>query len=104
MRNIDQATLHAIPALIALPWMEIEDGKRYAKLVNRRTGEFAALAGSSSDHRAAQNANAGRRSSSFLNRMRLHFRKNWVKTRLNKIIAYLRRVVTYAAMSEVQIF
>lgn len=58
MRHIDQATLHAIREFMALPWMAIESGKKHARLVNRRTGDFVPLPGSSSDHRAARNAKA----------------------------------------------
>ena len=61
MRKIDQATLNAIREFLTLPWMNIEDGKIHAKLVNRRTGDFIPLAGSSSDHRSARNAKASAR-------------------------------------------
>jgi len=61
MRYVDQATMTAIREFIALPWMKLEDGKKHAKLVNQRTGDFIPLAGSSSDHRAAKNAKAAAR-------------------------------------------
>lgn len=61
MKSIDPATLNAIREFIALPWMDLEKGKKHARLVNRRTGDFMPLAGSSSDHRAARNAKAAAR-------------------------------------------
>lgn len=61
MKTIDHATLHAIRDFIAQPWMDLENGKKHARLVNRRTGDFVPLAGSSSDYRAARNAKAAAR-------------------------------------------
>ena len=61
MRYIDQATLAAIREFVALPWMKLEDGKRYARLVNQHTVDFVPLAGISSYLRAARNAKAAAR-------------------------------------------
>lgn len=61
MRHIDKETLVAIREFANRSWMKLEDGRRHARLVNLRTGDFIPLAGSSSDHRAPKNTKAAAR-------------------------------------------